>query len=78
MYMALDINNASAAELAEVEGVGPALAQRIIDYRDEIGGFASLDEVADIPGCDEELVMRLREAGVNLGAAAETEGSSDF
>lgn len=76
--MAVDINNASAEELAESTGIDLELAQRIIEYRDETGGFNTLDEVADVPGCDEELVMRLRDAGVNLGAAAEAEGSSDL
>lgn len=76
--MAVDINNATAEELSAGATIDLELAQRIIDYRDEAGGFTSLDELADIPGCDEMMVMHLRDAGVNLGAAAETEGTSGF
>lgn len=76
--MAVDINNATAEELSAGAGIDMELAQHIIDYRDEAGGFTSLDEIAEIPGCDEMLVMHLREAGVNLGAATEAEGTSDL
>ncbi len=75
--MALDINNASVEEIAALPGVGMELAETIVEFRDERGGFSSLDELRDIPRCDEQMVMRLREAGVNLGAAIETEGSAE-
>ncbi len=75
--MALDINSASVEELAALPGVGMDLAETIIEYRDERGGFTALEEIEEISGLDEQTTMRLREAGVNLGSAVETEGSSD-
>jgi competence protein ComEA len=46
----LNINSATAAELESLPGVGPVLAQRIVDYRDEHGGFRTVDELRDVPG----------------------------
>ncbi len=76
--MALDINNASVEELAALPGVGMDLAELIIEYRDERGGFTALEEIEDVPGCNEQTTMRLREAGVNLGSAIETGGNGDI
>ena len=45
----LDLNTASAAELDALPGVGPVLAQRIVDHRKE-RPFASVDELDDVPG----------------------------
>lgn len=76
--MALDINYATAEELAAATGLNIEVAQTILDYRDERGGFNSLDEIEKIPGCDEQTTMRLRDSGVNLGAAVEAEGSGEY
>ena len=46
----IDINAAAATELEAVPGIGPALAARIVAYREENGPFTSLDEVADVAG----------------------------
>ena len=42
----LDINTANAAELELIEGVGPVKAQRIVEYREAHGPFASVEELA--------------------------------
>ncbi|MCD6128238.1 helix-hairpin-helix domain-containing protein [Candidatus Bipolaricaulota bacterium] len=41
-------------------GIGPALAQRIVAWREEHGPFASLDELLEVPGIGEELLATLR------------------
>ena len=46
----LDLNAASAAELAALPGIGDELARRLVRYRDVNGPFASLDELADVAG----------------------------
>lgn len=48
--MQVDLNSASAAELAQVPGLGQTLAERIVAYRALNGPFASLDELADVSG----------------------------
>lgn len=46
----LNINTATAADLEELPGVGPVLAGRIVAYRDEHGGFRSVEELRNVPG----------------------------
>lgn len=46
----IDINTASIDKLQEITGVGPVIAQRIIDYRDESGPFSSIEEIKNISG----------------------------
>jgi len=45
-----DINQASIAELEEVRGIGPVLAKRIIQFRDQLGGFFDLSQLMDVWG----------------------------
>ena len=45
----LDLNRATAAELDALPGVGPVLAQRIVDHREQ-GPFTSVDQLDDVPG----------------------------
>lgn len=46
----ININTATAAELTELDGVGEKTAQKIIDYREESGGFKSIEELLEVPG----------------------------
>jgi len=46
----IDVNAASASELAQLPGIGPEMAARLIAFRDANGAFASLDELADVAG----------------------------
>jgi comEA protein len=55
----LDINRATVAELERLPGVGPALARRIIAYRDSVGSFGSVDQLTRVKGIGPALVARL-------------------
>jgi competence protein ComEA len=44
------LNSASAVQLDALDGIGPSLAQRIVDYRDAHGGFGSIDELDEVSG----------------------------
>lgn len=57
----VDINTASAAELDTLPGIGPALADAIIEYRTVNGPFASVDELARVPGVSARMVDDMRE-----------------
>lgn len=57
----VDLNTATLAELDTLPGVGPVLAQRILDWRTEHGQFASVDQLADVPGIGETRMAQLRD-----------------
>ncbi len=46
----IDLNSAGAAELESLPGVGPAIAQRIIDWRETNGQFTSTEELMEVSG----------------------------
>lgn len=57
----LNLNTATLEELDTLPGIGPVLAQRIIEYRTLHGGFASLDELKDVRGIGDALYNDLKE-----------------
>lgn len=57
----LDINRASVAELMELPGIGPALAERIVGYRLLHGPFRSVEELLEIPGIGPQVLASLRQ-----------------
>jgi competence protein ComEA len=46
----VDINTANEAELETLDGVGPATAAKILDYRRQHGGFRSVDDLLQVSG----------------------------
>lgn len=50
----VNINTATAAELQSLPGIGPVLAQRIIDYREANGPFRSVGELGMVSGIGEK------------------------
>lgn len=46
----VNINTANAVQLTQLPGVGPAIAQKIIDYRTANGPFTSVDDLTKVPG----------------------------
>ena len=57
----LDLNTASAEELASLPGIGQVLARRIIAYRRLRGSFQYPYEIMNIPGIDEKTYEALRD-----------------
>jgi competence protein ComEA len=57
----LNLNTATLEQLDTLDGVGPVTAQKILDYRQEHGGFSSVDELGRIPGIGEVRMAALRE-----------------
>ena len=57
----LNLNTATLEQLDALDGIGPATAQAILDYRDEHDGFGSVDELGEVPGIGEVRLASLRE-----------------
>lgn len=66
----IDINTATAEELQELMGIGPVLAQAIVDYRAEHGPFRSIDELLEVSGIGETKLDNIR-GDVTLGEGEE-------
>lgn len=56
----LDLNTATEAQLDELPGVGPATAAAIVQHRNRIGGFTSVDQLLDVRGIGEAKLEQLR------------------
>lgn len=57
----IDLNGADAAALEALPGIGPALAARIIAWREEHGRFTSVDDLLAVAGIGEKVLAALRD-----------------
>lgn len=57
----LNINSASEADLDKLPGIGPARAADIIAYRQENGGFSSIEELKNISGIGDKTFENLKD-----------------
>jgi len=55
------LNAATAAELDALPGVGPVLAERIVEQRESRGPFATVEDLLDVPGIGERKLASLRD-----------------
>jgi competence protein ComEA len=61
LVLALHLNTATVEQLERLPGVGPALAKRIVDFRDKKGGFKRIEELLAVPGVSEKKWKAMRE-----------------
>lgn len=58
----ININTASAREMADsLDGIGPALGQRIVDYRDSNGRFKDIEEIKNVSGIGDKRFEALKD-----------------
>ncbi len=56
----ISLNTATAEQLDTLDGVGPATASKILDYRRQHGGFKSIDDLGEVPGIGPKRLAALR------------------
>ncbi len=57
----VDLNTATPDQLDQLDGIGPGMAAAILKYRQEHGGFGSVEELGEVPGIGEKRLASLRE-----------------
>ena len=57
----ININTASTDELQLLNGVGPSTANAIVQYREQNGAFANVEDLANIKGIGEKKVANIAE-----------------
>lgn len=64
----VELNTADQAALESLPGIGPRTAERIIEYRNENGGFEKVEDLMNVRGIGERTFLRLRDL-VRIDAA---------
>jgi comEA protein len=57
----IDLNTASSEQLQRLPGVGPVMAQRILDYRKKSGPFQSVDDLLAVKGISTKRLEKIRQ-----------------
>lgn len=66
----VDVNKAEALELQSLPGIGPALAERIIQHREKNGPFKRPEDLMNVPGIGEKKFETLKDK-ITVGTVAE-------
>ena len=56
----VNLNSATMAQLQTLPGIGPATAQRIMDYREQTGSFKKIEELMNVRGIGEKTFLTLK------------------
>ena len=57
----INLNTASLEELDSLPGIGPAIAGRIIDYRENHGGFKTIEEITEVSGIGQATLAKIKD-----------------
>jgi competence protein ComEA len=56
----VNLNTATAEQLATIPGVGPRMAERIVDYRQKNGGFKKVEDLMNVSGVGEKSFLKMK------------------
>jgi competence protein ComEA len=56
----VNLNTATTAQLESLPGIGPATAQRIVEYRQQSGGFKKVEDLMNVRGIGEASFLKLK------------------
>jgi len=60
MNESISLNKATCEELNRLPGIGPIMAERIVEYREECGEFRSIEELVKVKGIGEKNLEKLK------------------
>ncbi len=71
----INLNTAGSEELQSLHGIGPAYAERIIEYRQQTGGFDSVEEITEVKGIGPKTLEDIRDR-LTVGSTDNAAGDS--
>ena len=69
----VNLNTATATQIATLPGIGEKAAQRIIEYREKNGGFKKIEELMNVKGIGEKSFLKLKPL-ITVSAGSEKSG----
>lgn len=69
-FAAVNVNTATQEQLESLNGIGPAKAQAIIEYRQKNGGFKTLEDLDKVPGIGEGVLSKIKSEVTLTGASS--------
>lgn len=76
VFAAVNINTAGSTELQTLNGIGPAYAQNIIDYRNDNGAFTTIEEIMNVSGIGPATFEKIKN-DITVGTVDEEEDEEE-